>query len=84
MKEKKEQIEEEERIYPIRVYSKVELAMLYNPGKCVTPALQCFYRWIRMNKQLVEELNAAGYHKFRRSFTPREVRLIFKYLGEPG
>ena len=84
MKDEKKQIEEEEREYPIRVYSKVELAMLYNPGKCITPALQCFYRWIRMNKPLVAELEAVGYYKFRRSFTPREVRIIFKYLGEPG
>ena len=82
MKEKKE--EDDEREYPIRVYSKEELAMLYNPDKCIDSALQCLYRWIRMNKMLVAELEKVGYYKWRRSFTPLEVKLIFRYLGEPG
>lgn len=80
---KKEEEMEDEKPFVIRVYRKDELAMLYNPGKCVTPALLCFYRWIRMNRKLVEELEAVGYNKYRHSFTPLEVRLIVKYLGEP-
>ncbi len=39
-------------------------------------------KWIRYNKKLPMELKAVGYNKFRRSFTPLEVRLLFKYLGE--
>lgn len=79
----KKEEEEDEKPFVIRVYSKAELAMLYNPGKCVTPALLSLYRWIRMNRKLTEELEAAGYNKYRHSFTPLEVRLIIKYLGEP-
>lgn len=80
----KKEEQEEEKTFPIRVYTKVELAMLYNPQQCVSVALQTLYRWIRMNKLLGKELEAVGYNKFRRSYTPAEVRLIVKYLGEPG
>lgn len=79
----KEEEDPDEKKFVIRVYRKEELAMLYNPGKCVTPALLCFYRWMRMNHKLMNELEAVGYNKFRHSFTPLEVRIIVKYLGEP-
>ena len=32
---------------------------------------------------LKAELAAVGYNRYRRSFTPREVSLLVKYLGEP-
>lgn len=76
--------EDEEKEFPTRVYSKEELAMLYKPDLCITLALQNLSRWIGMNKPLVAKLEEVGYNKYRRSFTPREVQLIFKYLGEPG
>ena len=74
----------EEKEYPIRVYTKAELAMLYNPSQCITVSLNTLSRWIRTNHLLMQELTAVGYNKFRHSFTPREVELIFKDLGEPG
>lgn len=80
---KKKEEEEDEKPFVIRVYSKEELARLYNPEKCITPALLCLYRWMRMNRKLMEELAAVGYNKYRHSFTPLEVRIIVKYLGEP-
>lgn len=83
-KEKREEREGEEREFPVRVYSKAELAMLYNPTQCVSVALDTLARWMRMNGPLLKELEAVGYNKYRRSFTPREVELIFKYIGEPG
>ncbi|WP_455590665.1 DUF4248 domain-containing protein [Bacteroides sp.] len=39
---------------------------------------------MRMNGPLMKELEAIGYNKFRHCFTPREIELIFKYMGEPG
>lgn len=58
--------------------------MLYCPQQCISVALQTLYRWIRMNRLLMAELEAVGYNKFRHCYTPAEVRLIVKYLGEPG
>ena len=34
-------------------------------------------------KKLMAELKEAGYNKNRHSYLPLEVKLIFKYLGEP-
>ena len=31
---------------PVRAYTKADLAMLYNPGVCITTALQLLRRWI--------------------------------------
>ena len=68
---------------PVRAYTKADLAMLYNPGVCITIALQLLRRWIYANRQLMSELKEAGYNKNRHSYLPLEVKLIFKYLGEP-
>lgn len=75
---------EQDPVFPIRAYTKAELAMLYNPQQCISVALQTLYRWIRMNRPLMAELEAVGYNKYRHCYTPAEVRLIVKYLGEPG
>ncbi|MEL5892872.1 DUF4248 domain-containing protein [Bacteroides sp. GD17] len=85
MKIEKEKKEEAEDLRPfhVRTYTKEELAMLYNPTFCVTNAINTLSAWIRLNKPLKEELAAVGYNRYRRSFTPREVSLLVKYLGEP-
>ncbi|WP_294634068.1 DUF4248 domain-containing protein [uncultured Bacteroides sp.] len=77
----KEEILEEK--VPVRAYTKVDLALLYNPGVSCTTALQLLRRWIYANKQLMSELSAVGYNKNRHTFLPLEVKLIFRYLGEP-
>ena len=45
---------------PVRAYTKADLAMLYNPGVCITTALQLLRRWIYANRQLMAELKEAG------------------------
>lgn len=83
--EKESAKEKEEDLLPfhVRTYTKEELAMLYNPTFCVTNAINTLSAWIRLNKPLKAELAAVGYNRYRRSFTPREVSLLVKYLGEP-
>lgn len=68
---------------PVRAYTKADLAMLYNPSVGITTALQLLRRWIYANKQLMAELEQVSYNKNRHSYMPLEVKLIFKYLGEP-
>lgn len=70
-------------VFQVRAYTKVELATLYNPAYCVTVALQTLSRWMRTNPLLMKELEAIGYNKYRRGFTPKEVATIVRYLGEP-
>ena len=81
--EKEEEKNGESAPFCIRTYSKVELSMLYNPTSCLSNAINLLATWIRMNFPLCEELAAVGYNKYRRNFTPKEVSLIVKYLGEP-
>lgn len=78
-----EKINEKSPAFQVRAYTKAELAVLYNPTQCITVALQTLSRWMRTNSLLMTELNAIGYNKFRRGFTPKEVATIVKYLGEP-
>ena len=70
---------QEEKAFIIRA----ELAELYSPGRTAAAALQTLYRWMRRNMLLQEELNEAGYNKFRHSFLKHEVAIIVRHLGEP-
>lgn len=69
-------LEDDEREFPIRVYTKVELALLYAPHLSENAALNNLSRWMRHNKLLMAALEEVGYYKYRHSFTPKEVRLI--------
>ena len=82
-KEKKEEEDEDLRPFRIHAYSKEELARLYNPDYCITNAIATLATWIRTNKALKTELEKVGYNRYRRSFTPLEVKVLVKYLGEP-
>ena len=72
-----------EETFCLRAYAKVDLAMLYAPGLCASPAMQRLYRWIRKNQELTNELQRIGYNKHRHVFLKREVELIARFLGEP-
>ena len=68
----------------IKSYGKIELAMLYFPN-AMTPsgALSNLNYWIRRNKELSKALRSCGMPPRSKSFTPRQVALIFNHLGEP-
>lgn len=68
----------------IKSYGKSELALLYFPN-ATTPigALSNLNSWIHGNKQLSDELRSCGMPPKSKFFTPKEVALIFHYLGEP-
>ncbi|MCS2507632.1 DUF4248 domain-containing protein [Phocaeicola vulgatus] len=70
---------QEEKAFIIRAYDKAELAELYSPGRTAAAALQTLYRWMRRNMLLQEELNEAGYNKFRHSFLKHEVAIIVRH-----
>lgn len=70
--------------FPIRLYSKGDLAMLYCPEYAISTAIRNLSVWIKKNEELWAALMEAGYNPYRRCFMPREVALIVKYLGEPG
>lgn len=68
----------------IKQYRKSELALMYFP-ECETKegALSNLKSWIRGNSELTTALQSCGMPPRKKSFTPKEVALIFHYLGEP-
>ena len=63
--------------------TKKELAMAYCPDIDYTAALKKLNRWIRANAELSARLAATGYIPTQHRFTPQQVRLLLRYLGEP-
>lgn len=71
------------REWPVRPYSKRELATAYAPDISPVSALNRLAEWIRLNRRLSGELMETGYRPRQRLFTSLQVELIFRYLGRP-
>jgi hypothetical protein len=67
----------------IQSYGRRELATLYSPYITPNESWRKFKSWIEGNKLLSDELEKAGYSRTSRVFTPLQVGIIFRYLGEP-
>ncbi len=64
--------------------TKTELALAYMPGCSPHNARRNLAAWIRICKPLHGKLQATGYVDGKKhTLTPRMVRLIFDYFGEP-
>ena len=71
-------------LFLVKAYSKAELAMLYFPESNSTHvAVNRLMSWIKRCTPLWKELQRQGYRKTTNWFSPREVRMIIDYLGEP-
>lgn len=69
--------------FDIHFYTKKELALMYFPDSTPRTAVGHLMTWICRCKPLVEDLEASGYEKSAKAFSPRQVKLIVEYLGEP-
>lgn len=65
------------------VLSKKEVAFQYAPELGERGARQRLAAWIRYNPRLERALERAGYRKQQRVLTPLQVKIIYRYLGEP-
>jgi len=63
--------------------SKSELAIRYNPNTTSHNAVRILRKWILHNLELMAELKKANYDYHNHLLTPLQIRIIFKYLGEP-
>ena len=70
--------------FKIRMYSKKELALMYFPESMPRTAVNHLMAWIRLCTPLWDELLKMGYCKTSKSFSPKQVKAIVEYLGEPG
>ena len=69
--------------WPVRPYSKRELAMAYAPDISPSSALNRLAGWVRHHQKLSDELAETGYQNRQRIFSSPQVDLIFRYLGRP-
>lgn len=70
--------------FRIRPYSKRELAGLYFPDtRNGDSAVANLRNLMKRIPELVSELEAACYKPRDKVFTPRQVGIIVRYLGEP-
>jgi hypothetical protein len=73
-----------EEKFKIKSYGYGELAQLYFPKASKRSASVQFRRWIVFNKKLENELLKNGFQPGLRLLTPKQVKLIVDYLGEPN
>ncbi len=64
-------------------YTKQELALRYFPDATPAVASAHLMRWLRRCPPLMEQLRQSGYSKHDKTFTPIQVGLIIRFLGEP-
>ena len=67
----------------IREYGRMELAQIYSPDIQPESAWRKLRKWISINTELSERLQALGYNGSSRSFTPAQVKAIIELIGEP-
>lgn len=73
----------EEKSFELRAYDKIELALLYCPGRSEETAMKTMTRWINGCAGLVQALSDLGYNSRRHRFLRQEVEQIVRFLGEP-
>lgn len=62
---------------------KFDLAVAYFPTVSPRTAQRLFRRELQHNRDLWQALLNADYSPSQKRLTPRQVQLIFQYLGEP-
>lgn len=70
--------------FRIRPYGVGELASLYFPHIQQQSAVSQLRRWITEYPELLRELEMAGWKRYRKILTPRQVHVLVLFLGEPG
>ena len=66
-----------------RAYGVTEFAQLYFPGQTPVIAYKRMWEWIRTSRELKAKLEAAGWVKFQKLYTPKQVAVLIDHLGEP-
>ncbi len=66
-------------------YTKFQIALQYFPDLMDRPAtaIKRLYRMIERCTELKSKLLQTGYRPSAKILTPRQVALIYEYLGEP-
>ena len=63
--------------------TKTELALQYNSETTPKNAVRILRTWIQKYPGLVSDLEDANYNPCNHLMTPRQVRIVYKHLGDP-
>lgn len=66
-----------------RAYGVTEFAQLYFPGYKPVVAYKRMWEWIQSSRGLRTKLEDAGWVKFQKLYTPKQVSILVDHLGEP-
>lgn len=69
--------------FRIRPYGVGELASLYFPHIQQQSAVSQLRRWITEYPELLRELEMAGWKRYRKILTPKQVLIIVEHIGRP-
>ena len=69
--------------FKIKSYGYGELAQMYFPQITKQSATVQFGKWIKLNENLKIELKAAGYKRWQKILTPKQVEILVMVFGEP-
>ena len=67
----------------IKSYSMAELGQLYSPSLSVSAATKQLLRWMERHPNLIPRLQADGWKKGQRRFSPKQISVLFDCLGAP-
>lgn len=59
------------------------LAMMYYPERAYSRALRLFRTELEQTRGLMNALRGAGYRDNQRMLSPRQVKVIERFLGKP-
>ncbi|MBR3960240.1 MAG: DUF4248 domain-containing protein [Bacteroidales bacterium] len=62
---------------------KQDLAMAYFPDRSKESASKRFAHEIHSNKPLLAALQATGYSRPHKILSPKQLQIIYSFLGEP-
>ena len=62
---------------------KQDLAMAYFPDRSKESAGKLLAREIHTNEPLMSALQSTGYSRPRKILSPKQLQIIFSFLGEP-
>lgn len=62
---------------------KQDLAMAYFPDHSKESASKRFAHEIHSNKPLLDALRPTGYRPAQKRLSPRQLQILFSFLGEP-
>ena len=68
---------------PSGFVGKAQLAEVYAPELSTKGALKRLHVWLHSSSTLLAELVANGYRDRQKYFTPLQVQIIYRHLGEP-